>query len=79
MLSHAPAPQWGYEADMTELSGWASLGKPSPAPIVKCPHCEQEIGEFASEYSFVQSEPVVVVLCPHCRKILGMVNHSCED
>ena len=46
---------------------------------MKCPYCEHEVTEFASEYSQAQAEAIVVVLCPHCRRILGIVNHSCED
>lgn len=48
------------------------------APMV-CPYCEADIRAFESEYSEAQAEVIVVVLCPHCRKILGIVNHACED
>ena len=44
-----------------------------------CPHCESEITSFKSTYSSAQAETVVVVTCPHCLKILGIVNHSCDD
>ena len=57
---------------------YAPLGGDSPAPMV-CPHCEGKIWSFDSEYSQVQAETIVVVLCPHCRKVLGIVNHACED
>ncbi len=46
---------------------------------MKCPHCENAIESFDSEYSQAQAEVIVVVLCPHCRKILGIVNHECDD
>ncbi len=46
---------------------------------MKCPHCGHDITKFASEYSQAQAEIIVVVLCPDCRRILGIVNHSCED
>lgn len=46
---------------------------------MKCPHCESEITSFKSTYSSAQAETIVVVACPHCRKILGIVNHSCDD
>ena len=46
---------------------------------MKCPHCESEITSFEATYSSAQAETIVVVACPHCRKILGIVNHSCDD
>ena len=46
---------------------------------MKCPHCESEITSFKSTDSSAQAETIVVVACPHCRKILGIVNHSCDD
>ena len=57
---------------------YAPMDKESQPPMV-CPHCEGKIRSFESEYSQAQSETIVVVLCPHCRKVLGIVNHSCED
>ncbi len=54
-------------------------GEKRESQAMKCPYCEHEITEFASEYSYAQAEIIVVVMCPHCRKILGIVNHDCED
>ena len=51
---------------------------PSDEPMV-CPHCQEEISNFASKYGMAQAEVIVVVMCPHCRKILGIVGHSCDD
>ena len=70
---------------MTESKGrYASLGEAGVTPgsgeaAMKCAYCDQEIVDFASRYSFAQAEPIVVVMCPHCCRILGMVNHFCED
>ena len=70
---------------MTELGGrYVSHGEAGVTPgsgiaAMKCPYCDGEIVDIGSLYSFAQAEPIVVVLCPHCRKILGIVNHFCED
>ena len=61
------------------------MGEFSYAPLqdridtMMCPHCGSEITSFESTNSSVQAETIVVVTCPHCRKILGIVNHSCDD
>ena len=57
---------------------YSPMGRARQAPMI-CPYCEGEIRSFESHYSEAQAETIVVVLCPHCRKILGIVNHSCED
>ena len=63
--------------------GWFNYTSLSPqergGEAMKCPHCGHDITKFASEYSQAQAEIIVVVLCPDCRRILGIVNHSCED
>ena len=70
---------------MTEPEGrYVSFGQEGVTPgsglaDMKCPYCDREIVDLESRYSFAQAEPIVVVLCPHCRRILGMVNHFCED
>ena len=57
---------------------YAPLDRDRRPPMI-CPHCEGDIRSFESEYSEAQAETIVVVMCPHCRKVLGIVNHFCED
>ena len=57
---------------------YSPIGRPKQ-PLMVCPYCEIEIQSFESEYSQAQAEVIVVVLCPHCRKVLGIVNHDCDD
>ncbi len=74
------APEEGFFkfSGRARLSG-EQASEEQEGPAMKCPYCEHEIAEFASEYSYAQAEIIVVVMCPHCRKILGIVNHDCED